>query len=72
MGQMKNTFNILEGKPEGKGLMRGGECNNIGTDLREICWEGRKWIHLTQNMDQSPAVVNTVTNLQVPWKAANF
>jgi hypothetical protein len=34
--------------------------------LREIGWEDVDWMHLAQVRDQSPALVNMVTNLWVP------
>jgi hypothetical protein len=40
--------------------------DKIGTDPREILWEGVDWMHLAQNRDQWQAVVNTVINLPVP------
>jgi len=38
-------------------------------DLREIGWEGVEWIHLAQDRDRLQAVVKTVMNLWVLWKA---
>jgi hypothetical protein len=35
-------------------------------DLREIGWDGRDWIDLSQDRDRWRALVNTVMNLQVP------
>jgi hypothetical protein len=46
--------------------------DNVGLDLRKIRWEGVDWIHLAQDRDRWRAVVNTVMNLRVPWKAGNF
>jgi hypothetical protein len=40
--------------------------DNIKIDLREIEWDGRDWIDLTQDRDQWRALVNTVMNLRVP------
>jgi hypothetical protein len=34
--------------------------------------EGMSWIHLAQDRDQLRALVNTVMNLYVPWKARSF
>jgi hypothetical protein len=48
--------------------MRRGE-DNIRMDIRE--WEGVDWKHLAQDRDQWRAVVNTVMNLRVPYKAGN-
>jgi hypothetical protein len=35
-------------------------------DIREIGCEGMDWMHLDQDRDWWWALVNTVTNLQVP------
>jgi hypothetical protein len=35
-------------------------------ELREIRWKVVDWIHLAQNKDEWPALVNTVMNLWVP------
>jgi hypothetical protein len=70
MGEMRNEYKILVGKPEGKkpfGRPKRRWDDNIGMDLRVI---GRKvvdWIHLTQDRDQWRAFVNTVTNLWVAF-----
>jgi hypothetical protein len=34
--------------------------------LREIGWDGMKWIELAQDRDQWSVLLNTVVNLQVP------
>jgi len=41
-------------------------------DLREVGWEVVDWRHLAQDEDQWQTLVNTVMNLQVPYKADNF
>jgi hypothetical protein len=41
-------------------------------DLREIGLEGVDWNHLGQDRDQWWALVNTVMNLRVPYKAGYF
>jgi hypothetical protein len=35
-------------------------------DLKEIGWEVVDWMHLTQDRDQWPAVMNTVMNVGIP------
>jgi hypothetical protein len=39
--------------------------DNIRMDLREIGWEGVKWICLAQDRDQCCVFVSTVMNLRV-------
>jgi len=68
MGEMRNAYEILVGKSEGKcpvGRSRHRCKDNIGMNLREIGWEGMDWIHMTQDRDQWQAVVNTVMNRRV-------
>jgi hypothetical protein len=69
MGETKNAYRILVGKPEGKrplGRPRRRWVDNIKMDLGEIGWDGMDWIKLAQDRDQWRALVNTVTNLRVP------
>jgi len=52
MGEMRNVYNILVGKPEGKrqlGRPRRRCEDNIRMNLREKAWEGVHWIHLVQS-----------------------
>jgi hypothetical protein len=55
MGEMRNAYKILVGKPEGK--------KPLG---RRLGLKGVDWIHLAQDRDRWRAFVNTVMNLQVP------
>jgi hypothetical protein len=41
-------------------------------DVKEIGWEFVDWIHLAQDRDWWRALVNTVMNYRIPYKAANF
>jgi hypothetical protein len=69
MGEKRNTYRILVGKPEGKkplGRPRHRWEYNIKMDLKEIGWSVMDWIHLAQDRDQWRALVNMVMNLQVP------
>jgi len=53
MGEMKNIYSILVGKPEKKRPLTGHRHrweDNIRMDLREIC-EGVVWTHLAQDTD---------------------
>jgi hypothetical protein len=69
VGEMRNVYNILVGKPGGKrSLERHRRIwgDNITMDLREMVLEGMEWIHLAHDKDRWLAVVNTVMNIQVP------
>jgi hypothetical protein len=54
MGEKRNAYMILVGKPEGKkplGRPRRRWANNIKMDLREIGRGGVDWIDMAQNRD---------------------
>jgi hypothetical protein len=68
MGEKKNAYRILMGKPEGRRPLerpRRRWVDNIKMDLRELGWDGVDWIDLAQDRDQWRALVNTVMNLLV-------
>jgi hypothetical protein len=69
MGEKRNTYRLLAGKPEEKrplGRPRRKWVDNIKMDLLEIDWGGVDWIALAQDRDKWRALVNAVMNLQVP------
>jgi hypothetical protein len=69
MGEKRNVYRILVGKPEGKsplGRPRRRWVDNIKMDLREIRRDGVDWIDISQDRKQWRALVNTVLNLLVP------
>jgi hypothetical protein len=69
MGEMRNTYNILIGNPEGKRLLgrpRRRWEDNVKMDLKEIRWKGGDWMPLAQERYQWRTVVNTVMSLRVP------
>jgi len=47
MEEMRNTYNVLVGKPEGKRLLGRPSCR-----CREVGWEVVDWIHLPQDRGQ--------------------
>jgi hypothetical protein len=69
MGEKRNAYRLLVGKPEGKrplGRPRRRWVDNIRMDLGEVGWSHVDWIGLAQNRDRWRALVNSVLNLQVP------
>jgi hypothetical protein len=69
MGDMRNAYNILVGKPEGKrqlGRPRRRWEHNIRLYLTEILWEVVEWIHLAQDRNRWRVVMNTVINIRAP------
>jgi hypothetical protein len=69
MGEKRNAYRILVGKPEAKrplGRPRRRWVDNIKMDLRAIGWDIVIWTDMTQDWDQWRALVNTVLNLRVP------
>jgi hypothetical protein len=69
MGEVRGTYNILVGRPEGRGPLgrpRHRWEDNIKMDLRVIGFGDVDWIHWAQDRDRWRALVNTVMNLGVP------
>jgi hypothetical protein len=69
MGEKRNAYKILVGKPEGKrplGRPRRKWLYNIKVDLRETGWDGVDWLDMAQDRDQWWALVNMVLNLPFP------
>jgi hypothetical protein len=69
MGEMRNVYRLLVGKPEGKrplGRPRRRWIDNIKMDLLEIGLSAVEWIGLAQDRYRRRALVNAVMNFQVP------
>jgi hypothetical protein len=68
MGEERNVYRVLMGKPEGKRPLGGPRHrweDGIRMGLREIGWGSVDWIQLAQDWDRWRALVNTVINLRV-------
>jgi hypothetical protein len=69
MGEKRNVYRLLVGKPEGKrplGRPRRRWIDNIKMDLLEIGLNVVDWIGLAQDRYRRRALVNSVMNLRVP------
>jgi hypothetical protein len=69
MGEKRNVYRLLVGKPGGKrplGRPRHRWIYNIKVDLLEIGLGGVDWISLGEEIYSLTALVNTVMNLRVP------
>jgi hypothetical protein len=69
MGEKRNAYGLLVGKPEGKRLLgrpRRRWVDNIRIDLGEVGCGDVDWIGLAQDRSRWRALVNSVLNLRVP------
>jgi hypothetical protein len=69
MGEKRNTYGLLVGKPEGRrplGRPRHKRVDNIRMDLGEVGWGDVDRIGLAKDRDRWRALVNSVLNLRAP------
>jgi len=64
MGEVRNAYRILVGKPE-RNRPLGKHRRRWQDDLRETGFKVVDWIHLAQDRDQWWALANTVMNVRV-------
>jgi hypothetical protein len=72
MGEKRNAYRLLVGKPEGKKPLRRPRrtwADNIRMDLGEVGLGDVDWIGLAQDRSRWRALVNSVLNLLVPRNA---
>jgi hypothetical protein len=69
MGENRNSYRLVVGKPEGKMPLRRPRLKWLDTtrnDLGEVGWGDVDLIGLTQDRNRWRAIVNSVLNRQVP------
>jgi hypothetical protein len=69
MGEKRNAYGLLVGKPQGKRPLGRSRCrciHNIRMDLVEVGWSDVDWICLAQDRNRWRALVDSVLNLRVP------
>jgi hypothetical protein len=75
MGEKRNMYRLLVGRPEGKrplGRPRRRWIDNIKMDLLEIGFNVVDWIGLAEDSYRRRALVNSVMNLRVRYNAGNY
>jgi hypothetical protein len=68
MGEKRNAYRILVGKPEGRrplGRPRHRWVDNVRMDFEKMGWGDVDWIDLSQDRNRWRALVNSVLNLRV-------
>jgi hypothetical protein len=63
MGEKRNAYRVLVGKPEGKrplGRPRHRWVDNVRMDLGEVGWGDVDWIGLAQDRNRWRALVNSM------------
>jgi hypothetical protein len=66
MGEARNAYRILVGKPEGKRPLGRPRHRWVGNIILKRTLNGMDWIKLAQDRDQWRGLVNAVMNLRVP------
>jgi hypothetical protein len=69
MGEKRNAYRLLVGKPEGKRPLGRPRCRwvgNIRMGLGEVGWGDVDWIGIARDRNWWRALVHSVLNLRVP------
>jgi hypothetical protein len=75
MGEKRNAYRLLVGKPEGKrplGRPRHRWVDNIRMDLGEVGWGDVDWIGMAKDRNRWRALVNSALNHRVPRNAGKL
>jgi hypothetical protein len=64
MGEKRNAYRLLVGKPEGKRPLE--RPRRRWVDPGEAGWDDVNWIGLAKDRNRWRALVNSVLNLRVP------
>jgi hypothetical protein len=75
MGEKRNVYRLLVGKPEGKrplGRPRRRWIGNIKVDILQIGLGGVDWIGLAQDRQSCRALVNAVLNILDPYISGDY
>jgi uncharacterized integral membrane protein len=67
MGEIRNAYRMLDGKPESKRSL--GRTTHRWKDNIKMCVD---WVHLAQDKDQYRSLMCMVMNLLLSQKAGNF
>jgi predicted small integral membrane protein len=65
MGEKRNAYSLMAGKPERKRPLGRPRVDIIRMDLGEVGWGDVDWIGLAQDRNRWRALVNSVLNLRV-------
>jgi hypothetical protein len=69
MGEDRDVYKVLVGKPEGKKPLGRPRCrweDNIKMNLQKVGGGHGDWMELAQDRDRWRALVDTVRNFRVP------
>jgi hypothetical protein len=74
MGERRNAYRVLVGKPERNRPLGRTRCkwvDNIKMDRRDIGWDGMDWIDLAQDRDQWSALLSPVGSIKC-WEVLEW
>jgi hypothetical protein len=75
MGEKRNVYRMLAGKPEGKRPLESPRrrwVDNIKMEIAKIVLSGVDWVRMAQDRDKWRALVNAVMNLRILYNAGEL